>query len=91
MLLLLPLLPVLPLLLPFLNKTFVCENRYVVALKVPKFSGYKPGIFYDTAEPQHTALLTGGKQSGRDGYHDLLLVAGEAHDQVGCACLEGLA
>jgi len=57
--------------------------RYVIALKVPKFSGYKPGIFYDTAEPQHTAMLTPGKQSGRDGYHDLLLVAGEAHDQVG--------
>lgn len=57
-------------------------HRYVVALKVPKFSGYKPGIFYDTAEPQHTALLVPGKQSGRDGYFDLLLVAGEAHDQV---------
>jgi hypothetical protein len=57
--------------------------RYVIALKVPKFSGYKPGIFYDTAEPQRTALLTPGKQSGRDGFHDLLVVAGEAHDQVG--------
>lgn len=54
----------------------------MIALKVPKFSGYKPGLFYDTAEPQHTALLTPGKQTGRDGYHDLLLVAGEAHDQV---------
>jgi hypothetical protein len=49
---------------------------------VPKFSGYKPGVFYDTAEPQRTALLTAGRQSGRDGYFDLLLVAGEAHDQV---------
>lgn len=64
--------------------------RYVIALKVPKFSGYKPGIFYDTAEPQHTAMLTPGKQSGRDGYHDLLLVAGEAHDQVGARGWEGL-
>lgn len=57
--------------------------RYVIALKVPKFSSYKPGIYYDTAEPQHTAMLTPGKQSSLNGYHDLLLVAGEAHDQVG--------
>lgn len=65
----------------------LCPYRYVVALKVPKFSGYKPGIFYDTAEPQHTAMLVPGKQSGRDGYFDMLLVAGEAHDQVSALLL----
>jgi hypothetical protein len=65
-----------------LNNHHPWPYRYVVALKVPKFSGYKPGIFYDTAEPQHTAMLVPGKQSGRDGYFDLLVVAGEAHDQV---------
>jgi hypothetical protein len=55
----------------------------VVALKVPKNSGYQAGV-YDTSEPQHTALITPGKQSTkmRAGYHDLLLVSGEAHDQV---------
>jgi hypothetical protein len=56
----------------------------VVALKVPKNSGYQPGVYYDTSEPMHTALITPGKQSTkmRAGYHDLLLVSGEAHDQV---------
>lgn len=68
------------LLSPFLSRCFAC--RYVLALKVPKFSGYKPGLYYDTAEPQHTALITPGRQSSVNGYHDVLLVAGEAHDQV---------
>lgn len=70
-----------------LHTHHLCPYRYVVALKVPKFSGYKPGIFYDTAEPQHTAMLVPGKQSGRDGYFDMLLVAGEAHDQVSALLL----
>ncbi|WIA42590.1 hypothetical protein OEZ86_008566 [Tetradesmus obliquus] len=59
------------------------RRRYVVALKVPKNSGYQPGVYYDAGEPQHTALITPGKASTkmRAGYHDLLLVSGEAHDQ----------
>eukprot|EP00882_Tetradesmus_deserticola_P000301 GHRQ01000333.1.p1 GENE.GHRQ01000333.1~~GHRQ01000333.1.p1 ORF type:complete len:663 (+),score=295.35 GHRQ01000333.1:150-2138(+) len=59
------------------------RRRYVVALKIPKNSGYQPGVYYDTSEPQHSATITPGKQSTkmRSGYHDLLLVSGEAHDQ----------
>eukprot|EP00878_Enallax_costatus_P006596 GHUV01006914.1.p1 GENE.GHUV01006914.1~~GHUV01006914.1.p1 ORF type:complete len:552 (+),score=139.14 GHUV01006914.1:1128-2783(+) len=57
------------------------RRRYVVALKVPKFSGFKPTVYYDTAEPPHTAMLVPGKQTSDTGYHDLLVVAGEAHDQ----------
>uniref|UniRef100_A0A383W2I3 Rieske domain-containing protein n=1 Tax=Tetradesmus obliquus TaxID=3088 RepID=A0A383W2I3_TETOB len=61
----------------------VAAGVYVVALKVPKNSGYQPGVYYDAGEPQHTALITPGKASTkmRAGYHDLLLVSGEAHDQ----------
>lgn len=54
----------------------------MVALKVPKFSGMQPTVYYDTSEPPHTAMLVPGKQTSATGYHDLLLVAGEAHDQV---------
>ncbi|KAF8056255.1 UGP3 [Scenedesmus sp. PABB004] len=57
------------------------RRRYVVALKIPKFSKLPAGVFYDTSEPQHTALLAPGRPGSGNGYHDLLLVAGEAHDQ----------
>lgn len=61
---------------------FFIRCRYVIGLKVPKFSGLQPSLYYDTSEPQHTAVLVPAKQTSATGYHDLLLVAGEAHDQV---------
>eukprot|EP00879_Flechtneria_rotunda_P015226 GHRR01015917.1.p1 GENE.GHRR01015917.1~~GHRR01015917.1.p1 ORF type:complete len:383 (+),score=119.25 GHRR01015917.1:1214-2362(+) len=59
------------------------RRRYVIALKVPKFNkGYQPSIYYDTAEPQNTAMLVpGNRQSSATGYHDVLIVSGQAHDQ----------
>lgn len=46
-------------------------------------SGFKQGVYYDTQEPHHTVRLVPASQiSGvADVSGDILLVAGEAHDQ----------
>lgn len=54
---------------------------YVLGLRLPRFSGSNNALFYDTSEPQFSAAVIPGTQTSAHGVHDLLLVAGAAHDQ----------